>query len=153
MVSILVLIYFGRSWLWTFLKNKLLSFQTVDPEICLTFIFLWKGLVLASKQHFVDDFSKKTFLILYSINWPNFIIWLTLLLEILDNMCGVIICHPVCAVMSFEINFSFLTKPFYSFFNTTTMKRHNGQRARSSWATMIMNGSILRSLQQTGSRG
>ena len=29
----------------------------------------------------------KMFLILRSINWPNFIVWLSLLLEISDNIC------------------------------------------------------------------
>ena len=29
---------------------------------------------------------------LHSINWPNFIVWLPLLLEILNNMCITIVC-------------------------------------------------------------
>ena len=32
-------------------------------------------------------FLKKTILTIYSVNWLNFIIWLSLLLNILDNMC------------------------------------------------------------------
>ena len=38
------------------------------------------------------DFSTKMFLMLYSINWPKFIVWLPLLLEILGSMCIVIVC-------------------------------------------------------------
>ena len=38
--------------------------------------------------------------------------WLPLLHEILDNMCIVIICFPVCDIMNFEINPSFLILPF-----------------------------------------
>ena len=53
-----------------------------------------------------------TLLTLYSFNWPNFIAWLPLLLEILGNMCMVIICFPLCDFMNFEIRFSFLIKPF-----------------------------------------
>ena len=47
-----------------------------------------------------------------SINWPNFIVWLPLRLEILGNMCNVIICFPVCDVVNFDINLNFLSKPF-----------------------------------------
>ena len=42
------------------------------------------------------------FLMLNSINWPNFIVWLPLVLEILRNMH--IICLVNCDIMSFEIN-------------------------------------------------
>ena len=38
---------------------------------------------------------------------------LTLLLEILGNMCIVTICYPVCDVINFEINHSFLIKRFF----------------------------------------
>ena len=37
-------------------------------------------------------FQKKSFLMLYFVNWPNFISWLPLLLEILGNMCIAIVC-------------------------------------------------------------
>ena len=53
----------------------------------------------------------KTFAILYSINWPNFIVWLPLL-EILGNVyCN--FCFPGCDNLNFEINLSFLIKSFY----------------------------------------
>ena len=41
---------------------------------------------------FVYVFSRKMFLMLHSISWPNFVVWLLLLLEILDNMCITIVC-------------------------------------------------------------
>ena len=44
------------------------------------------------------------FLMLYFINWSNFIVWLLLLLEIFGNMCMAIVCFPGCDVMNFEIN-------------------------------------------------
>ena len=37
------------------------------------FNFSEKDLGLVFPPHFVDDFSRKNFLMLYSINWPNFI--------------------------------------------------------------------------------
>ena len=55
------------------------------------FEFLDKGLGIVSPANFVYDFSTKMFLMLYSINLPNFIAWLPLLLEILDNMCITIV--------------------------------------------------------------
>ena len=39
-----------------------------------------------------------------SINWPNFIVWLPLICEILSNMSVVILCQPGCDVINFEIN-------------------------------------------------
>ena len=49
-------------------------------------------------------------LMVYSINWRNFIFGLRLLFEIFGNMCIVIIFIPVCGVIYFEINLSFLIK-------------------------------------------
>ena len=56
---------------------------------------------------FCYDFSTKMFLMLYSINWPSFITWSPLLLEIMGNMCIVIVCYPGCDIMDFEINLIF----------------------------------------------
>ena len=47
------------------------------------------------------------------MNWPNFIIWLLLLLETLGNMCIITACFPDCDVISFEIIFIFLIRPFF----------------------------------------
>ena len=79
----------------------------------LNFDFSEKGLGLVSPTHFVYDFSRKLFPTLYSINWPNFIVWLLLLLEILGNMCIGIVCFPGCNVMKFETKLIFLIKPFF----------------------------------------
>ena len=50
-------------------------------------------------------------ILLYSVWWPDFVIWLPLLLEILDSMCIEIICFPIY-IIHFEINLSFLANPF-----------------------------------------
>ena len=57
----------------------------------LNFNFWEKSPRLVCPPHFVDNFSRKM-LLLYSINWPNFIVWLPLLLEILGNMCIISVC-------------------------------------------------------------
>ena len=77
-------------------KSKL--YKTLDywSRDILNFNFSEKGLGLVSPPHFVYDFSRKMFLMLHSINWPNFIVWLLLLLEILGNMCITIFCLPGC---------------------------------------------------------
>ena len=67
---------------------------------------------LFSLPKFLHDFWRKMFLMLYSINRQNFIAGLLLLLEILGNMCIVIVCLPVCDVINFEIKVSFLIKTF-----------------------------------------
>ena len=53
------------------------------------------------------------FITLYCIDWPSLIAWLSLLHEILGNMCIIIICYPVCDVINFEIKHSFLIKLFF----------------------------------------
>ena len=80
----------------------------------LNFDFFDKGLGIVSLAHFVYGFSIKMFLMLYSINGPNFIAWLSLLLERLGNMCIAIVCYPDSDVMDFEINLTFLIEPLCS---------------------------------------
>ena len=58
----------------------------------LNFDFLDKVLRIVSPANFAYDFPTKMFLMLYSINWPNFIVWFALLLEILSNMCIANVC-------------------------------------------------------------
>ena len=79
----------------------------------LNFDFLSNDLGIVSPADFVYDFSTKMFLMLYSINGPNFIAWLPLLLEILVNISIAIVCYPGCDVMDFEINLIFLTEPVF----------------------------------------
>ena len=81
MVGSLISIYFdspqlGIQW------NKLCKTLDYWSRDMLNFDFLQKGLGLVSPPHFRYDFSRKIFLMLYSINWPNFTAWLFLLLEI-----------------------------------------------------------------------
>ena len=76
------------------------------------FDFIEKGLGIASVPDFMYNFFKKMFLMLYSVNWPNFIAWLTLLFKILVNMCIAFVCQPGCVVIDFEVNLIFLIKPF-----------------------------------------
>ena len=53
----------------------------------LNFDFLEKGLVIVSPTHVVHDFSRKIFFMLYSINRPNFIVRLPLLLDSYWELC------------------------------------------------------------------
>ena len=52
------------------------------------------------------------FLLLYSINWPNFIAGLLYFLR-LNIMSIAIICFSGCSFIKFEINLISLTKPFF----------------------------------------
>ena len=96
---------------WTFNKNFFYYFRLLIQKYD-QFRFC-ESVSDPYPPHFVYYFSIKIFLVLYSVNWPNFIVWLPLLLEILGNICIVIICCPVCDVIKVEINHSFLTKPFF----------------------------------------
>ena len=87
------------------------------------FWFFKKCLGLVSPPCFVHDFSRKKFHMLDSINWPNFILWFPLLLEISGNMCTVINCYPVCDVINFEIYLSFLIKSFSYMTKNSEQKR------------------------------
>ena len=96
--------------------NKTKLYKTLDywSRDMFKFDFLEKGLGIFSSSHFVYDISRKTFLRLHSINWPNSIAWLPLLLEILFTMCVAIVCFPGWDVINVEINLNFLIKPFFS---------------------------------------
>ena len=54
--------------------------------------FFWK--TKRGLSHFFHDFWRIIFLFLHSINWPCFIVQLSLLREIVGNMCIVIACSP-----------------------------------------------------------
>ena len=71
-----------------------------------------KGSGTSFSTAFYVLFFEKGFLMIYYINWPSFIVWLPLLLEILGNMCSGIAFFSVCDVINFEINLSFIAKSF-----------------------------------------
>ena len=88
-----------------YIKNKL--YKTLDyywSRDMLNFDLSEKSQRIVSPPHFTYDFSRKMFPLLYSINWPNFMVCSPLLLEILRNMCIAIVCFPFCDVINFKIN-------------------------------------------------
>ena len=68
-------------------ENKLQKTLGYWSRDMLNFDFLENGLGIVSPPYFAYHFSSKMLFILYLINWPIFIAWLILLLEILVNMC------------------------------------------------------------------
>ena len=80
------------------------------------------GLELVTLPHFLHNFWRKVFILLCSINWRNFIVWLLLLCEILGNMCIGIVCKPVCDVINFDVNLIFLIKLFFLHDQTAVRK-------------------------------
>ena len=84
---------------------------------CMTTCFcsyklFWKikvGLEIVYLPYFQHDFLMKIFLTLCYINWSNFIArFIFHILDILGNMCIVIICFPIDDIINFEINLNFL---------------------------------------------
>ena len=89
-------------------ENKL---QTTCFHLMLSF-YKKRGLELVSLPHFLHNFLRKIFCLLYSINRPNFIAWLPLLCQKLSNMCIAIVCKQGCDAMNFEVNLILLIKLF-----------------------------------------
>ena len=89
----------------------------IETKLQNTHIKLFKnakiGVELGSLLHFFHFFWRKIFILLYSINWLNFIVWLYLLREILSSVYIPIVCLQGCDVMNFEINLTFLIEPFF----------------------------------------
>ena len=79
--------YISIAFNLAFSKGKLyktLDYWSSDMLVIYWFFRIGSGNSFSTK--FVYNFSRKMFLMLYSISWPSFI-WLSLLLEILGNMC------------------------------------------------------------------
>ena len=89
------------------------SYDLGTSKEMLNFRFSGKGQEIFSTLHFVYDFSRKMFFMLFSINWANIIVWLPLLLKILGNMLISIDFFPDCDGINFEINLIFLIEPFF----------------------------------------
>ena len=105
---------FLKNWNWAYLWINSLRFYTVCfycmsrwgllkcietklQNICLCLILIFfkkqkRSLVLVSLPYFLHNFRRKILLWMYSINWPSFIFCLSLLREILGNLCIVIVC-------------------------------------------------------------
>ena len=88
------------------------------------------------------------FLMLYSINWPNFIVWLLLLLEILGNLFITNVCYPGCEVKNFEINLIFLIKLLFCLTKKSREKVKYFEKEKSflKWNKKHFS-SILKSIQ------
>ena len=89
------------------------SYDLGTSKEMLNFRFSGKGQEIFSTLHFVYDFSRKMFFMLFSIIWANIIVWLPLLLKILGNMLISIDFFPDCDGINFEINLIFLIEPFF----------------------------------------
>ena len=87
-------------------KNKLYKTLGYWSRDMLNFVFL-------SPPHFMHHFPRKMLLMVHSINWPNFTVWLPLLLEILGNVCITIVCWLGYDVINFETNLIIPIKPFF----------------------------------------
>ena len=87
----------------------------------LNFDVLEKSLAIVFPPHFVYEFSRKMSYVIF-INWPNFIVWLSLVSEILRNMCNAIVFFLGFGVMNF---FSLIRSFFYltKYFNNLRTKR------------------------------
>ena len=84
----------------SFLENKKRSGTSLTASF--TAWYLKKNISLVIIEYFTS----------YSINWPNFIVWLPLNRKILDDICIVIV-ESGFNVVNFKINLVFLIKLFF----------------------------------------
>ena len=89
--------------------------------------FSKKGLQIVSPSHLLYDYSRKIFLMLYSINRPNFIVWFPLLPKISPYMSIVTVCFPVCDIKILKLPFlimlfSYITKSQNKYLNISRTK-------------------------------
>ena len=78
-----------------------MKFETV-PFQKFGFIYFTESLL---KKLF--SFSRKMFLMLHFINWPNVILWLPLLFEVLDNFCIVITVSQIATLQILKLTLAF----------------------------------------------
>ena len=69
-----------------------------------SFLKTKRGLV--SLPHFLHEFLREMFVLLYFVNWPNMIFWLTVLRDIVGNMCIVTV-NRVVALYILKLTLSF----------------------------------------------
>ena len=104
--------YFTLKALFVFMIFKFLSWLFVNAEKRFNLKDKVKKIrsfqQLVSLPHFLDGSWIKIFVLLHSINWPNFIVWLLSLRDVLGNMWVVIVSEPGSDVINFEINLIFL---------------------------------------------
>ena len=94
------------------------------------FDFLERGQAIVPTPHLLYEFSRKMFLMLYSINWLNVAVPLPSFLEIFDKYIS-ITCLPGCDVSIFEINLILLVKPF--FYMTKNLNILRTKRGFKTW--------------------
>ena len=109
----------------------------MDPEICLVLIFQKRVMMLVSTTFFVWFFNKNVSLATFQ--WPNFIVWLPLLLETLGNTCIEIVCSPGCDVTTFEISLIFLINPFCYRTKKSRQKFKYFENGKSYWGKIKSN--------------
>ena len=88
---------------------------------------------------FLYEFSTKIFPILYSILWPNFIVWLALLLQILGNVHIALVSLPVDDIINFEIDCMSLSchirvSEWITLYSCLNVKELLAQNRREIWS-------------------
>ena len=116
--------------------EEVLTFENQECETCNNKLYktldYWPRDILNFDlilRHILCIIFKEKIFLYYSINWPNFVVWFPLLLEILVNMCITIVCFPGCDVINFEINLIFLIRSFFCMTKNSRQKILRSKRA------------------------
>ena len=111
--------HFRQSSTWQAIKAKYIKLQNIDPEICSILIFQKRAWEQFLYHILCMIFQEKCFSC-YALLTDQ--ISLSLLFEILVNMCIAIACEPGSDAINFEINLIFLIKPFYDMTKNSRQK-------------------------------
>ena len=89
--------------------------QTTCFHLILSFLKIKRSLELVSMCHFLHNFWRKIFPLLYSINWPNFIVWLPLVWEIWATCVLQLFVNQVVTswILKLTLSFSSIIFPFF----------------------------------------
>ena len=110
----------------------------IETKVLTTCVYFAQSLFLKNKKRsrtsllasFSASFLKKNIFSRYNLLMDQIlIVWLPLLLEIFGSMCIVFICFLVDNIINFEINLSFLIKPFPTLPKTTVLQfKYNNEK-------------------------
>ena len=133
MICSLVSKYFDSPQLAIQWKQTVQNFRLLILRYA-QFEFFRKGSGTSFSTTFCVYFSRKMFLMLHSINWPNFIVWLSLLPS--RDIGQYVYYNCLLSRMwrlKFEINLIFLIKPFWYMTEKSRQKFKYNENEKSFW--------------------
>ena len=96
-------------------------------------LFFLKKNKLASLPYFLHEFWRKVSVMVYSINWPKFIVWLFLLYEILGNICLQLFVNQAVTSEILKLTLSFSSSRFFNMTKKSRQKFKYIENKKRFW--------------------